>query len=72
MSKSKEQKLIDVCFELVLVSTSSPEFCSKTNDEKAEWVRRQLNLCGFAVMPSGCSHGVLIKDDSTTTTGRTA
>jgi hypothetical protein len=61
------QKLIDICFDLVLTSTSSPELCAKSNEEKAEWVRRQLRLCGYEVQPVGCSHGVLIKNDSTTT-----
>lgn len=58
--KSNEQKLIDICFELVLVATQNKKFCKKSNEEKAAWVARQLRLCGFDTEPMGASWGVLI------------
>jgi len=48
--ESKEQKLIDICFELVLVATSKENrkfFNKKDNEEKAAWVSKQLEHCGF-------------------------
>lgn len=62
-SEMKEivQKLIDICFECVLVATSDRCYKIKdgTNEEKAAWVARQLRLCGFNTEPRGTSWGVL-------------
>ena len=58
--RSDEQKLIDICFELVLVATQNKKFCKKSNEEKAAWVARQLRLCGFDTEPMGASWGVLV------------
>jgi hypothetical protein len=60
MTKDKMQKLVDICFQLVLVSTSEPALCKKTDEEKANWVRANLNGCGFKVNEGcGCSWGTL-------------
>lgn len=64
MEKSKEQQLIDICFSLVLTATSPSKHNTikdASQEEKAEWVRSQLNGCGFEVEPCGSSHGVLQK-----------
>ena len=58
--REDKQKLIDICFELVLVATQNKKFCKKSNEEKAAWVARQLRLCGFDTEPMGASWGVLI------------
>ena len=60
--RSDEQKLIDICFELVLVATQNKKFCKKSNEEKAAWVARQLRLCGFETEPMGASWGVLVPE----------
>ena len=60
--RSDEQKLIDICFELVLVATQNKKFCKKSNEEKAAWVARQLRLCGFETEPMGASWGVLVQE----------
>jgi hypothetical protein len=58
----REQKLVDICFELVLVATD-PEckksFDSSTQEQRAAWVAEQLRGCGFNTSPSGFSWGVL-------------
>ncbi len=64
MRDTEHQKLIDICFDLVLTITSDPHvdiFKKKTNDEKAEWVAKQLRGCGFDTYPVGASWGVLKK-----------
>jgi hypothetical protein len=48
--------------------TWSQAVLRKAVNQEAEWVRRQLRLCGYEIQPGGCSHGVLIKNDSTRTT----
>ena len=67
---SKEQKLIDICFQLVLTATSqhpdiSDEFKAKMqgsdNEYKANWVAEQLRACGYDTIPCGASWGVLDK-----------
>ena len=66
---SQEQKLIDICFELVLTITSThPDmkdtakiFSEKTNEEKAKWVSDKFRTCGFDTEPCGASWGVLKK-----------
>lgn len=62
--RGQEQKLIDICFELVLTATHPNhrhDFWKKTRDEKAAWVAEQLRGCGFDTTPCGASWGVLSK-----------
>ena len=56
---SKEQELVNLCYSLVLVSTSDKVFCKKSNEEKAEWVREHLNAMGFPTIPMGARWGYL-------------
>lgn len=61
---SNEQKLVDICFELVSVCTHKnhiKEFENMTQDQKMEWVAKRLDGCGFPTKPMGCSWGVLTK-----------
>lgn len=66
---SREQELIDICFSLVLTATMKPGgditeenlkvFREGTNEDKAEWVAKQLRESGFDTFPCGASWGVL-------------
>jgi len=58
----REQKLIDMMFQMVMLTTDAghrDHFAKLTNEEKAEWVRKQLKDCGFPTTPCGSSWGVL-------------
>jgi hypothetical protein len=70
--RSREQKLVDLCFEIALTISSTGTdragkkitLYKKSNEEKAEWVARQLRLCGFDTQRRGMSWGVLVDDRS--------
>lgn len=55
--RSKEQQLIDMMFEVALMSAERMH--GKTKEEIAAWVALQLRLCGFDTTPCGASWGVL-------------
>lgn len=57
MSTEREQKLIDIMFEVVMVSKTMQDM---SNEVLALWVRRQLTACGFPTEPIGASWGVLV------------
>ena len=61
MKKSNEQELIDIMFQIGLTIHDHKFFKNKNQEEIAEWIRGQLNECGFKVEPVGTSHGVLIR-----------
>jgi hypothetical protein len=57
-----EQKLIDLCFSLVLhyrTYQNHDLMQTKTQEETAEWVADNLRECGFPTTPTGMSWGVL-------------
>ncbi len=59
---SREQKLVDICFQLVLTATDrnfKKDFTRMNVVEKASWVAKQLRECGFDTEPCGSSWGVL-------------
>ena len=56
---NKEQKLIDLLFEMVLASTNDTVFCKKPRGERMAWVAN-LRTAGFDTHPIGCSWGVLV------------
>jgi len=61
-----EQKLIDICFELVSTATCSKYknyFEKMTQEQKMEWVADELRENGFDTAPCGLRWGVLKKDD---------
>jgi hypothetical protein len=64
MAKDKrEQKLIDLCFEIGLtISDPKHNFQKKRIEERGEWIAKQLRACGFDTQPIGASWGVL-KDE---------
>jgi hypothetical protein len=62
MSESREQKLIDICFQLVMTLHNHQDFlASKSRDEIAAWVANTYRDCGFPTTPIGSSWGVLIE-----------
>lgn len=62
MATEREQKLIDLCFSLVLHYRTYQDnglMKAKTQEEVAEWVAYNLRECGFPTTPIGMSWGVL-------------
>lgn len=62
----REQKLIDICFQLVLTATDKQyvkRFIKMTTEQKADWVAKQLRGCGFDTSPCGASWGTLNRVD---------
>lgn len=57
MTKTNEQKLIDIMFEIAMVSATHMK--DKSNAEIAAWVSKQLGECGFKTEPCGSSWGIL-------------
>lgn len=58
----REQKLVDITFEIALLLTSekyADHFRKLGRDGVAEYVANQLNGCGFPTTPVGSSWGVL-------------
>ena len=65
MNQSKEQQLVDICFQLISTSWMEEEtrrhFIEMGHEKRMEWVATQLRNCGFDTYPAGCSWGVLKK-----------
>ena len=60
---SDMQKLVDVCFEIgIVISDPKYDFGKQTQEQRAEWIARQLRLTGFDTTPCGGSWGVLKKE----------
>lgn len=58
--RSREQKLVDICFSCALmISDPAYGFTKKPIEERAAWVAEQLRACGFNTVPVGMSWGVL-------------
>ncbi|NIP30088.1 MAG: hypothetical protein GTN59_05845 [Candidatus Dadabacteria bacterium] len=59
----KEQKLIDMMFQMVRTIEINRDNWVE-NTDLIEWTRSQLKGCGFELSePIGCSYGVLLKKD---------
>lgn len=59
---NEKQKLVDLCFELVLAATSDSRFCGESNEIKVKWIRKQLDEMGYHTIACGQLWGVLKKD----------
>lgn len=62
MATEREQKLVDLCFSLVLNYRTYQDnrlMKAKTQEEVAEWVAYNLRECGFFTIPMGMSWGIL-------------
>lgn len=59
-AKEQNQKLVDICFELVSSLSYNPIWISTVSHEDTMvWVAKQLRECGFDTRPVGLSWGVL-------------
>jgi hypothetical protein len=59
---SREQQLVDICYQLVLTALDHEyvdHFRKLTQVQRAEWVTDQLRGCGFPTTPCGALWGVL-------------
>jgi len=61
--EKKEQKLIDLMFEMVLAATNDPVFCKRKRGERMAWVANNLRENGFDTHPVGMKWGVLVDMD---------
>ena len=62
MSSEREQMLVDICFQIgFLMSDPRYNFVKMTTEEKAEYISKQLQMCGFPTKPCGGSWGKLVK-----------
>jgi hypothetical protein len=59
MQSSKEQKLIDIMFQIAIASKEWEAIQKMDREEHTEWIRQQLIGCGVEVKPIGMSHAVL-------------
>ncbi len=60
IQKIREQKLIDICFEIgLMISEPKYGFTHMSNESKATWIADQLRGSGFDTEPMGASWGVL-------------
>lgn len=59
MRTDREQKLLDIMFQVVLKVHNHPYFKDKSDEEVCAWVLDQVNKCGFKAIPMGSSWGVL-------------
>ena len=58
--ENREQNLIDLMFNMVLVATNDPIFCKRPRGERMAWVANNLRDLGFDTHPIGMSWGVLV------------
>jgi len=60
ISVKNDQRLVDICFEIgLLISDQRYDLYTKSKEEKAEWIAKQLRICGFDTQPMGSSWGKL-------------
>jgi hypothetical protein len=60
--QNREQKLIDIMYQIGFTIHTNKWFKNKTQDEIAEWISGQLRDCGFKVSPCGSSYGTLDRE----------
>ena len=58
-SPSREQRLVDICFQLVYTAAGSKVIQRMAHEERMAWVADQLRKSGFDTEPMGISWGVL-------------
>ncbi len=59
----EQQKLIDLMFEMVLVTTNDYAFCKKPRGKKMAWVANTLREFGIDTHPIGSSWGVVVNKE---------
>lgn len=59
-TRSTEQKLVDIIFEIGIVTREHSDYFNKiSREEYADWIANQLRKNGFETTPRGLSWGVL-------------
>ena len=58
--RTKEQKLIDIMFQIGITTHGNTYLQKLDQEEYCEWIRDQLGKCVFEVIPMGMSNGVLM------------
>ena len=58
MSTEREQKLVDICFQIAATTRDHVSFFENHPDHMS-WVADQLRQCGFDTEPCGMSWGIL-------------
>lgn len=46
-NRSREQKLVDILFEVAMMTKESKSLQELDQEKYAEWIRHQLDSCGF-------------------------
>ncbi len=59
MTKTKEQELIDICFQIGIAVHHHRSLQCMSKEKLAKWIADQLEGCGFPTSPVGTSWGVL-------------
>jgi len=63
MATEREQKLVDIMFEIALLisdrSDEKHDLTKWSNEKKADWIADQLRKCGFDTYRCGSSWGIL-------------
>ena len=61
--RSKEQKLVDICFEMAITLQMNQEWLKKqSREDVADWVADILKKNGFPTTPCGMCWGVLTNE----------
>lgn len=61
MATEREQKLVDIMFEVAQLSATHFHSNKTSREEHMAWVAKQLKDSGFETTPCGASWGVLVK-----------
>ena len=61
--KEEKQELIDLMFQMVLVTTNDPVFCKRPRGERMAWVANNLRSMGYDTHPVGLSWGVIVNSE---------
>jgi hypothetical protein len=57
--KSREQELIDILFQIAILTKEHKGLQKMDREEYGKWARHQLRECGFDTFPCGSSWAVL-------------
>jgi hypothetical protein len=63
MNEEEKQKLINLMFEMVMVTTNDAVFCKRPRGERMSWVANNLRELGYDTHPIGMSWGVLVNEE---------
>lgn len=61
--RRSKQRLVDLVFEIGLITKNNPEVQEMQQEEYIAWIRKQLTMMGFKTRAQGMSWGLLIEDD---------